>query len=325
MIIVTGANGFIGSAMVWELNQSGIDDIICTDTVRPEDRPELLKGLKFRQFVHTDEVLPLLRESSLLKDCQAIFHMGACSSTLEKNVDYLRVNNTEYTQHLFELCTLHNVPYIYASSGAVYGGGENGFDDRTPPDTFSPLNPYGASKLNFDKWVVQQATTPDSWYGLRFFNVYGPNEYHKGPMSSVAYKAFKQINETGRLKLFRSHHPDYKDGEQKRDFVYVKDITRWMLELLNKPDTANGIYNMGYGEARTWLDMAKGIFACMDRTLDIDWIDIPEDLRKQYQYFTEAKMDKLKDQDLSLPHWPLEKGIEDYIKKYLLTAHPHFS
>lgn len=322
MIVVTGATGFIGSAMVWQLNSNNKEDILCVDTVSPEDRPQPLSGKKYSQFESADSFRQRL--SSAVDDLgiDVIFHMGACSDTSEMNQDYLADNNTQYTQDLFDFCTKFKIPYIYASSGAVYGDGANGFSDKSDPEVFTPLNPYGESKLNFDKWVVKQSMTPPKWFGLRFFNVYGPNEYHKKDMCSVVFKAFNQITETNRLKLFRSHNSDYKDGEQMRDFVYVKDITRWMWELYEKPGIDSGIYNLGYGEARTWLDLARSTFSAMNADLDIDWIDIPSHLKEQYQYYTKADIAKLQEQGLSQPQWPLEDGVTDYVKNFLLKADP---
>lgn len=316
MWIVTGANGFIGSAIVSELNKRGRDDLIVTDLVPPQTRSELLNGKKFRQFLHADELLQFLRTA---KNLEGIIHMGACSSTTEMDVEFLRRNNTEYTQKLFEVCTEQQVPFVYASSGATYGDGTMGFDDTTKSDGFKPLNPYGWSKLNFDIWAEKQPLSqmPPQWYGLRFFNVYGPNENFKGPMSSVVFKAFQQIKETGSLKLFKSHRPEYKDGEQLRDFVYVKDITHWIANLIDSPSVTSGIYNMGFGQARTWLDLAHAVFKEMGRPINIEWIEIPANIRNQYQYLTEARMEKWTSQSKMTPQWSLEEGIADYIPKYL--------
>lgn len=318
MWILTGANGFIGSALLSELNTRGIKDLVITDTVRPEERPDLLKGKFYSQFFHTDELFDALLDQSLAKDVKGVVHMGACSSTTEMDVDFLKRNNTEYTKKLFEFCTKQNIPYIYASSGAVYGSGERGFDDSHSSEGFAPLNPYGWSKLNFDVWAEKQAQTPPAWYGLRFFNVYGPNEYFKEAMASLVFKAFHQIQSTGQLKLFKSHRDDYEDGKQLRDFVYVKDITRWICELMDGLPAQSGIYNMGHGKARTWLDLAEASFKALEKPLKIEWIDIPENIRNQYQYFTEAKMEKLISEGLSQPKWSLEDGVKDYIANYLL-------
>lgn len=320
MIIVTGATGFIGSALVWELNQAGRKDIICVDTVPPTDRPEPLRNRSYSKFLLKDEIWAFLETAEAKKNVEAILHMGACSATTEMNVAFLNENNVEYTRRLWNWCTENSKKYIYASSAAVYGDGVEGFDDESSPDIFKPLNPYGESKAAFDRWAVKQKTTPPLWIGLRFFNVYGPNEYHKDFMSSVVFKAFNEIRQTGRLKLFRSHKPQFEDGKQLRDFVYVKDITRWILELITKPGMKNGIYNMGFGEARTWLDLAGSTFKSLGTKLDIDWVDMPESIRDRYQYFTEAKMSKLLGLGLSAPQWPLERGVADYVENYLLKG-----
>lgn len=313
MFIITGANGFIGSVLVWELNQAGIEDITCVDAVSLKNRPGPLKNRKYSQFFMHNQLFSELENSDFSRRIKCIFHLGACSDTTEMDVQFLKENNTEYTNNLFTFCTRNNIPFIYASSGAIYGDGHQGFDDSTPSTQFSPLNPYGQSKLNSDIWCEKQSSTPPRWYGLRFFNVYGPNEYHKKEMRSLVHKAYNQILETGRLKLFRSHRPDYQDGQQKRDFVYVKDITRWMLELYQTESITSGIYNLGFGSARTWIDLATAVFDNLNIPLNIDWMDIPENIRHQYQYFTEANINKLKEQKLSPPQWPLEKGVKDYI------------
>ncbi len=320
MWIITGATGFIGSALVWELNEQGLTDLVLVDHIPPEKNPGLLKNRKYKEFVKADDLFKFLETA---KNVRGVLHMGACSNTTETDETYLRKNNVEYTQKVFEYCTRAQVPLIYASSGAVYGDGKLGFDDARNPSDFTPLNLYGWSKLKFDIWALAQSKTPPRWYGLRFFNVYGPNEYHKGDMASVVFKAYNQIVNTGKLRLFKSHNPDYRDGEQLRDFVYVKDITRWMREILDNSNVASGIYNMGFGQARTWLDLAKGTFLGMGKPMLIDWIEVPENIRGQYQYFTEAKMDRLLGQQLSSPQWPLEKGVADYVKNYLRDKEPY--
>ncbi len=317
MIVVTGATGFIGSVLLWELNKQGITEILCVDSVPPQARPGILAKRKYNQFMDHREFLTHLKKPSKI---EWVIHMGACSSTTEMDVGFLRENNTLYTQKLFEFCRDHNSSFIYASSGACYGDGHLGFDDQTDPDLLKPLNPYGDSKINFDRWVLKQKKFPKFWMGLRFFNVYGPNEYYKKNMSSVVFKAYRQIKVNGTLKLFRSHHPDYKDGEQLRDFVYVKDICRWIMEILEGRGYS-GIYNMGFGEARSWLDLAKNTFKNMNTKMNIEWVNIPEDIRPRYQYFTEAKMERFLSQDFSQPQWNLEEGIADYIH-YLKKEDP---
>lgn len=322
MWIITGGTGFIGSALVWELNEHARQDIlVVSDHVPPAERPGHLKKRKYSEFIAADGLFAFLEKRG--SEVDGIFHMGACSTTTETDEDYLRRNNIEYTQKIWEFCTRKRKPLIYASSGATYGDGKLGFDDARNPSDYTPLNLYGWSKLKFDIWALQQKTAPPRWYGLRFFNVYGPNEYHKGEMSSVAFKAYNQIRETGRLKLFKSYNPRYKDGEQLRDFVYVKDITRWMREIMDNEKVASGIYNMGFGKARSWLDLAGATFGAMGKKMDIEWIEVPANIRDQYQYFTEAKMDRLMAQGLSPAAWPLEKGVTDYVQSHLAQKDPY--
>lgn len=320
MIIVTGANGFIGSVMVWELNQKGLTDILAVDSVGLKER-NLLKKRQITKFLGKDELWAFLDTPEAQLKVTWIIHMGACSSTTETNKEFLWENNTYYTQRIFEWCAKFKKSLIYASSAATYGAGELGFDDTTDSEKLRPLNLYGESKVLFDRWAVKQTVTPPHWYGLKFFNVFGPNEYHKESMSSVAFKAYNQIKDSGALGLFKSANPKYKDGEFMRDFVYVKDVTGWMMELMEKKP-ANGIYNMGFGKPRSWLDLASAVFGAMKKDLKINWLEMPENIRGQYQYFTEAKTDKWKAAGMSPAKWPLEKAVADYVQNYLSHEDP---
>lgn len=320
MIIVTGANGFIGSAMVWELNQRGFKDIVCVDSVGLQDR-NLLKKRTYSQFLLKDQLWDFLKSKEAIEKVTWIFHMGACSSTTETNKEFLWENNTYYTQRIFEWCAQNSKDLVYASSAATYGNGELGFDDTTDSDLLKPLNLYGESKVLFDRWALKQKNTPPHWYGLKFFNVFGPNEYHKESMTSVAFKAYHQIRETNQLGLFKSYNSQYKDGEQMRDFVYVKDVTAWMAELMEIKPT-NGVYNMGFGKARTWLDLGNAVFAAMKKATNYKWLEMPDNLKNQYQYFTEANMNKWRNAGMSGPKWPLEKAVDDYVNQHLTKSDP---
>ena len=320
MIIVTGANGFIGSVIVWELNQSGFTDIIAVDTVNLSTR-NLLQKRTYSQFFEAQELWSFLATAEAKKKVSWIIHMGACSSTTETNWDFLYANNFQYSQRLFEWCSQNQKNLIYASSAATYGAGENGFEDTTDPEKLKPLNLYGESKVIMDRWALKQKAQPSNWYGLKFFNVFGPNEYEKGAMASVAYKSYYQIEQTHQLGLFKSYNSTYKDGEQLRDFVYVKDITRWIKELMEKKPES-GIYNMGFGTCRTWIEMARALFAAVGKPQQINWLEMPESIRNQYQYFTQANMTKWKSQNLSEAQWPLEKAIKDYVQNHLSQKDP---
>ncbi len=320
MIIVTGAAGFIGSCLVKKLNDQGREDIICVDRFESDDKWLNLRGLKFSEYIHADEFIQYEVLSSFEKgEIEAVYHMGAISSTTERDVDWLMANNVEYTKVLFAHCTDHDIPICYASSAATYGAGENGYDDdESQISKLMPLNAYGYSKQLVDEWALRQEDTPSKWYGVKFFNVYGPNEYHKGDMSSLVYKAFNQINDCGAVKLFKSYKDKYEDGGQLRDFVYVKDIVEAMVNLVNQDHPgSNGIYNLGTGEARSFVDLMKATFKAMDKKENIEFIEMPESLKGQYQYYTQANMNKLA---IALPEFkftPLEDAVKDYVQNHL--------
>jgi ADP-L-glycero-D-manno-heptose 6-epimerase len=316
MIILTGGAGFIGSAFLHRLNQAGVKDVVVVDNLRSSPKWKNLSGKIFHEYLPSGELLQELSRGRWGTSIDAIVHLGACSATTEENVDYLFENNTRFSTHLAEHCLQHQIRFLYASSGATYGNGDAGYDDtRVDFERLHPLNPYGFSKLLFDSWVVREQRQ-QKLCGLRFFNVYGPNEYHKGEMQSVVRKAHRQARELGEIRLFRSHRDDYRHGEQKRDFVYIKDVVEVMWWLLQNP-SVNGIYNVGSGKARSWNDLARSVFNALRLTPQIEYIDMPERLRGQYQYFTEAPMQKLASVGCPVPTTSLEAGIEDYVTQYL--------
>jgi len=316
MIIVTGAAGFIGSCLVSKLNQEGFVDLILVDDFSSEEKIKNLEGKKYSHKIHRDDFIHWLKENQRL--VQIVFHIGARTDTTEFNKEIFDRLNLNYTKDLWKICVEFGLPMVYASSAATYGLGEFGYDDNEAViDKLKPLNPYGDSKNEFDKWALKQEKKPYFWVGLKFFNVYGPNEYHKGRMASVIMHAYNQIQEKGSVKLFRSHNPDYKDGEQLRDFVYVKDVVEVCHFLLHHRKDS-GIYNLGSGKARTFLDLVKNTFAGADKTPKIDFIDTPIDIRDKYQYFTQANMSKLKSIGYSKPFHTLEEGVKDYVKNYLV-------
>ncbi len=316
MIVVTGGAGFIGSAIVWRLNTLNLDEIIIVDSLGTDEKWKNLVSLNYRNFIHKDDFIKLL-ESSSIEIPTAIIHMGANSSTIEKDSDSLLRNNFEYSKKLAEYCIAKEIRFIYASSAATYGDGSLGFDDHEPDlHLLRPLNMYGYSKMMFDFWALKRGIL-NKVVGLKYFNVYGPNEYHKGDMRSVVHKAFGQINETGKARLFKSANPKYKDGGQMRDFIYIKDAVDMTLFFLDHPDK-NGLFNIGSGKARTWNDLVSSLFNAMNKKAAIEYFDMPSNLLEKYQYFTEAKMDKQKKAGYSKPLMSLENGIADYVQNYLL-------
>jgi ADP-L-glycero-D-manno-heptose 6-epimerase len=322
MIIVTGGAGFIGSAFVWKLNQEGIDDILIVDRLGKTDKWKNLINLHFVNYMHKDDFLELIYNDTVNFEVEAIIHMGACSSTTERNADYLWKNNNVYTGYLAEWAIERSIRFIYASSAATYGDGSLGFsDDHDKIKALKPINMYGYSKQVFDLRVLRHSWE-DKIAGIKFFNVFGPNEYHKEDMTSMIFKAFNQINETGEVKLFKSYLPKYPDGGQLRDFVYVKDCIDVMWWLFKNPDV-NGIFNLGTGKARTWNDLIKAVFSAMKKTTNIEYIEMPEALRNQYQYFTEAKMGKLKAAGCPVAFSLLEDSVRDYVTKYLQKSDPY--
>ena len=317
MIIVTGGAGFIGSAIVWRLNSLGYDNIIIVDELGKDEKWKNLVGLKYSDFINKDIFIDNV-ERGLDNNAESIIHMGANSSTTEKNADSLIKNNYEYSKSLAKYSIKNNVRFIYASSAATYGDGSLGFKDNVD-DLYSlrPLNMYGYSKHIFDLWL-QKNEMLDKVVGLKYFNVYGPNEYHKGDMRSVVNKAFEQIESTGKVRLFKSRNPGYKDGEQKRDFVYIKDAVDMTLFFLDNK-AKNGLFNIGSGKARTWNDLVSAIFNAMDKPVNIEYIELPGYLAEKYQYFTEADLEKLKKSGYSNLKFTLEEGVTDYVKNYMLT------
>lgn len=319
MIVVTGGAGFIGSAIVWKLNQLGKTNIIIVDELGKDEKWKNLVGLKYEDFVNKLEFIEQVLDDVIPYNVEAIVHMGANSSTTEKDADHLIDNNYNYTKELAKYCVEKHIRFIYASSAATYGDGELGFnDDESKLETLRPLNMYGYSKQLFDLWAKRNAIS-DRIVGIKYFNVYGPNEYHKGDMRSVVHKAFEQVRDAGKVRLFKSLNPKYKDGEQMRDFVYVKDAVDMTLFFLDNPDI-NGIYNVGAGKARTWNDLVTSLFNAVGKPVNIEYIDLPNHLADKYQYFTEANLGKIKNAGYEKSTISLEDGVTDYVKNYLLKA-----
>lgn len=318
MIVVTGAAGFIASCLVSKLNQEGFKDIVLVDDFSNAEKNKNFEGKTYSQKVDRNTFLDWLPENEHF--IQFIFHIGARTDTTEFDTQIFDELNVNYTKSIWSSCVQYGIPLVYASSGATYGLGEHGYSDsHDVVNQLQPLNPYGDSKNDFDKWALQQEKQPYFWAGLKFFNVYGPNEYHKGRMASVIWHAFNQINGTGGMKLFQSHRDDYKDGEQLRDFVYVKDVVDVCLFLLHHRKNS-GLYNLGTGTARTFLDLTKSTFHAMGKTPDISFIPTPEDIRDKYQYFTEADMQKLRSIGYDKPFYSLEDGVKDYVQEYLMKG-----
>ena len=318
MIVVTGAAGFIGSALVGELLRQGWQDIVAVDDFSRPDKAPNLEGNTLSAKVDRKEFHDWLDANQQL--VQFIFHLGARTDTTEFDTAIFDELNLHYSQEVWKRCVKYGIPLVYASSAATYGAGEHGYDDdHDLIAKLKPLNPYGESKNDFDQWALAQAEKPYFFAGLKFFNVYGPNEYHKGRMASVVLHAFRQIRDTGGMKLFRSHRPDYKDGEQLRDFVYVKDVCDVCLFLMEHRKHS-GIYNLGSGKARTFLDLARAVFAALGKDENIEFIDTPADIRDKYQYYTEANMAKLKGIGYDKPFTSLEEGVGDYVTNYLIPG-----
>ena len=320
MKIITGGAGFIGSAICWRLNTLGIEDIIIVDTDMQGYKEKNLAALKYSDFMHKDLFIGQIMQDSFHHKIDTIYHMGACSSTTEDDMEYLIENNVEYSKHLANWCIKNDTRFIYASSGATYGNGENGFDDdHEVISKLQPLNKYGLSKQIFDLWVLENQLQ-DKVVGLKYFNVFGPNENHKDDMKSMINKSYRQVKNTGKLKLFRSLNPKYKDGEQKRDFIYVKDAVEMTIffDVINEKGRAqNGIYNIGTGTSHTWLEAADSVFKSLGREQSIEFINMPENIVNQYQYFSEAKIDKLRAAGYENKINSLDDSIKDYIVNYL--------
>ena len=319
MIILTGAAGFIGSVVLWRLNQEGYRDLLLVDNLAHSTKWRNLVGRDFIDYLHKDEFLARVQQGQFSKGIDAILHIGACSSTSEPDAEYLMRNNFVYSRTLAELAQRTNARLIYASSAQVYGDGSLGYDDadRITP-TLRPVSMYGYSKQLMDHWVLRSGAVARC-AGLRFFNVYGPHEYHKGEMRSVVVKAFEQILATGGVSLFKSYRPEFVDGEQKRDFIFVKDCADVVVWLLKHP-RVNGVFNVGTGQARSWNELATNVFRAMGRASSVQFVDMPERLRGQYQYFTEARPEKLRAAGYQRPWTTLEAGVTEYIQTHLHTG-----
>ena len=322
MILVTGGAGFIGSNIVRTLNDRGIEDIIIADHISDSDKWMNMRNKRYIEYIERSELLGRLPEFS--GKISHVIHMCACSATTEKNFDFLYKNNYEFTKALWKFCSDEEISFIYASSAATYGDGSNGFDDKEDIKKLLPLNGYGYSKQLFDLWVQKEIEAgnraPKQHVGFKFFNVYGPNEYFKGTMASVIFHTFNDVMKTGKKGLFKSYREGYKDGEQLRDFIYVKDICKVIEFMIDNP-SVNGLFNLGTGKARSFYDLAVATFNAMGVEPNIEFIEMPESLREKYQYFTEAKMDKLRNAGYTEKFYSLESGAEEYVKEYLMKGY----
>ncbi len=314
MIIVTGGDGFIGSCIVRELNDMGYTDILIVDHIQKTEKWKNLSNKIYTEYMNRDDFLARLPEFE--GRVSHVIHMGACSSTTETDFDFLYQNNFAYTKALWNFCTDARCSFLYASSAATYGAGEYGFDDRMDIQKLRPLNGYGYSKQLFDLWVQKQERAPKQHVGFKFFNVYGPNEYCKGSMASVVFHTFQSIQKTGEMGIFKSYRKDYADGQQLRDFIYVKDLCK-VVRFMMEHSEINGLFNLGTGKARSFYDLAGAVFDAMGLARRIRFVEMPEALRGKYQYFTEAKMDKLREAGYQDAFYSLEDGVLEYVREYL--------
>lgn len=321
MIVLTGGAGFIGSCFLKKLNDEGVSEVMVVDRLGEGEKWKNLVGKKFARFVHKDNFLEMLFDSGIEESLEAIVHLGACSTTTEKDADYVFENNLNYSIELATYAAENDIRFIYASSAATYGDGSAGYSDNVF-DELRPMNVYGLSKHLFDQWVIDHSLDK-TFTGLKFFNVYGPNEYHKGEMASMIYKSFLQIENLGKVRLFKSNNKNFGDGEQKRDFIYVKDTVEVLWKILTN-ERFSGIYNLGTGKARTWNDLVNAVYCALNKKPKIEYIEMPDDLSGQYQNFTQADMRKLNRSKIKVQFTTLEDGINDYVKRYLKKDWKYF-
>jgi ADP-L-glycero-D-manno-heptose 6-epimerase len=319
-VLVTGGAGFIGSALIWALNRLGAENILVSDQLGHDEKWRNLASVRFDDYLASDELLDrVVIDGHDVEEVKLVFHLGACSTTTEEDVGYLMENNYRYTVTLCEWALRRRARFVYASSAATYGDGSRGMlDDARQLESLRPLNPYGYSKHLFDLHAARRGWL-SRIVGLKYFNVYGPNESHKGDMRSLVNKAFEQVLETGKIKLFKSYRPEFKDGEQKRDFLYVKDAIEMTIHLATT-QTANGLFNLGSGQARTWIDLANAVFSALSQPPQIEFIEMPAGMQSKYQYFTQANIDRLKSTGYSGPRFTLEEGVKDYVQNYLVPG-----